>query len=62
MQSLEFIVNVSLTRKNTAQYFIFDFLKFRYGENYLIGFTTIIFVNYGFLVIMQPKKKNMETY
>lgn len=34
MQSLEFIVNVSLRRKNTAQYFIFDFLKFRYGENY----------------------------
>lgn len=34
MQSLEFIVNVSLMGKNTAQYFIFDFLKFRYGENY----------------------------
>ena len=48
--------------KNMAQYFRFDFLKLRYGENCLIIFTTISFVNYGFIVIMQPKKKKKETY
>lgn len=62
MQALEFTVNMSLTWKNIAQYFSFDFLKLRYGENCLIGFTTIIFVNYGFIVIMQQKKKKRKTY
>lgn len=64
VQALEFTVNISLMWKNMAQYFSFDFLKLRYGENCLIIFTTSIFVNYGFIVIMQPKKKKRrkETY
>lgn len=62
MQALEFTVNMLLTWKNIAQYFSSDFLKLRYGENCLIGFTTIIFVNYGFIVIMQLKKKKRKTY